>query len=104
MVAVEHRPGKPQGEPGLDSVQPESGWFMFERKAEVEDEGSPVGRGGVRVGRGTSEVKRSWASLRLGKAVSGNLYVLERKARERYRFSTGAVINSIQDSPPGQSP
>lgn len=73
LVAVEHRPGKPQGEPGLDSVQPESGWFMFERKAEVEDEGSPVGRGGVRVGRGTSEVKRSWASLRLGKSGLGKL-------------------------------
>ena len=43
MIPGEHHPGAPQAEPGLDSLQPESGWFMFEKIREPEDEDAERG-------------------------------------------------------------
>ena len=60
-VPVEHRPGNPTGPPGFDSLQPESGWFMFEKKAEVDDEGSQAAGGADP--QATGGVKNSMASL-----------------------------------------
>ncbi len=47
VIHVEHHPENPQGEPGLDSLQPESGWFMFERTGDPK--AGDAGMGGAEV-------------------------------------------------------
>ena len=59
MIPVDHHPGAAQAEPGLDSLQPESGWFMFEKMGEAETKDGEMGEADPHSSDGMSELEKN---------------------------------------------
>ena len=59
LVPVEQYLGEPQGEPGLDSLQPESGWFMFEKMGVPKNKDAQMGEVDLSASDSMSKLKKN---------------------------------------------